>query len=161
MGRKATVLSLAIVASVGACHKHIHYPDPVQPPPIVCAGIVTTGPNVLAYAPAVIARALTGVRDRGEQDIMLQMEAKLPGFGAWFLVGDTFNIYMKDPSSTTPDRVRRLLIETYGSRTDSASVCRGAAAIASMGVPLDALELEVWGIIHVGPGITSVERKAH
>ena len=31
--------------------------------------------------------------------------------------------------------------------TDSASVCPGAAAIASMGVPLDAIELEVWGII--------------
>lgn len=138
---------------------------------------------------------------------MLQMESKLPGFGGWFLVEDTFNVYMKPPPSASPEEVRRVLYDTYSGRpeeyvrrlvalgprvkvipgryslseliaienlvsqprrripgwtgvgtsllhnrvvvgfTDSASVCTGAAAIASMGVPLDAIELEVWGII--------------
>ena len=174
---------------------------------MVCSGIVTTGPSALAAAPAVIAKALTGVYDRGEQDIMLRIESKLPGFGGWFLAADTFNVYMKLPSSASPEEVRRIFYDTYSQRpeefvrrliamgprikiipgryslseliaiehlvtqpskripgwtgtgtsllhnrvvvgfTDSASVCPGAAAIASMGVPLDAIELEVWGII--------------
>jgi hypothetical protein len=155
----------------------------------------------------VIAKALTGVYVRGEQDIMLRMESKLPGFGGWFLAGDTFNVYLKEPAATSPEEVRRILYDTYSSRpepyvrrlialgprvklipgryslseliaienlvsqppkripgwtgagtsllhnrvivgfTDSASVCPGAAAMASMGVPLDAIELQVWGII--------------
>src|SRR5206468_1409414 len=138
--------------------------------------------------------------------IMLRIEAKLPGFGGWFLVGDTFNVYMKQPASTSTETVRRIFYDTYSLRpeeyvkrlialgpqvkiipgryslseliaienlflhttkrvpgwtgagtslvhnrvvigfTDSASVCPGAAAIASMGVPMDAIELEVWGI---------------
>jgi hypothetical protein len=39
-------------------------------------------------------------------------------------------------------------------------VCPAAVVIASMGVPLDALELEVWGIIHVG-GPTTIRRGSH
>jgi hypothetical protein len=204
----ATVLALAIVGSLGACHLHHRYPPAPPPrPPIVCPGIVTTGPSALSAAPAVIAKALTGVYDRGEQDIMLRIESKLPGFGGWFLAADTFNVYMKSPSSASPEEVRRIFYDTYSGRpeeyvrrviakgplvklipgryslseliaiehlvsqppkripgwtgagtsllhnrvvvgfTDSASVCPGAAAMASMGVPLDAIELEVWGII--------------
>ena len=161
----------------------------------------------MTAAPAVIAKALTGVFDRGEQDIMLRIESKLPGFGGWFLASDTFNVYMKPPPAASPEEVRKILYDTYSARpeeyvrrliakgplvkiipgryslseliaiehlvsqptkripgwtgagtslrhnrvvvgfTDSASVCPGAAAIASMGVPLDAIELEVWGII--------------
>jgi hypothetical protein len=205
---RATILTLATVGSLTACHHH-HRNAPLlpPPPPIVCQGIVTTGPSIFTAAPAVIAKALTGVYDRGEQDIMLRIEAKLPGFGGWFLAADTFNVYMKEPSSTSTEAVRRIFYDTYSPRTedyvkrlvalgpqvkiipgryslseliaienlflhttkpvpgwtgagtslvhnrvvigfaDSASVCPGAAAIASMGVPIDALELEVWGII--------------
>jgi hypothetical protein len=199
-----------IVASLDACGHHHRYPPPPPPaPPIVCPGIVTTGPSALTAAPAVIAKALTGVRDRGEQDIMLQMESKLPGFGGWFLAADTFNVYMKPPPSASAEEIRKMFYDTYSRRpeelvrsliakgplikiipghyslseliaiehrmtqptrripgwtgagtslmhnrvvvgfTDSASVCLGASAIASMGVPLDAIELEVWGIIRV------------
>jgi hypothetical protein len=207
MLRKLMMVAV-IVASLDACHHHYRYPPAPPPrPPIVCPGIVTTGRSALTAAPAVIAKALTGVRDRGEQDIMLQMESKLPGFGGWFLASDTFSVYMKPPSSASPEQVRRIFYDTYSGRpeeyvrrliamgplvkiipgryslseliaiehlvtqpsklipgwtgagtsllhnrvvvgfTDSASVCPGAAAIASMGVPLDAIELEVWGII--------------
>jgi hypothetical protein len=203
-----TVLPLLLLGSLAACHHH-HRNAPAlpPPPPIVCPGIVTSGPSVFAGAPAIIAKALTGVYDRGEQDIMLRMEAKLPGFGGWFLAADTFNVYMKSPSSTSAEAVRRIFYDTYSARpedyvkcivalgpqvkiiqgryslseliaiehlflhttkrvpgftgggtslvrnrvvvgfTDSASVCPGAAALASMGVPMDAIELEVWGII--------------
>jgi hypothetical protein len=206
--RYPTLLTLLVVGSLTGCHHH-HRNAPLLPPrpPIVCPGIVTTGPSIFTAAPAVIAKALTGVRDRGEQDTMLRVEAKLPGFGGWFLAADTFNVYMKQPSSTSAEDVRRILYDTYSTRpeeyvrrliamgprvkiipghyslseliaiehlmvspsklipgftgggtsllhnhvivgfTDSASVCPGAAAIASMGVPIDALELEVWGII--------------
>jgi hypothetical protein len=205
MLRKLMMVAV-LVGSVDACHLHHSYPPAPPPrPPIVCPGIVTTGPSALSAAPAVIARALTGVRDRGEQDIMLQMESKLPGFGGWFLASDTFSVYMKPPASASPEEVRRIFYDYYSGRpeeyvrrliamgplikiipgryslseliaiehlvtparipgwsgagtsllhnrvvvgfTDSASVCPGAAAIASMGVPLDAIELEVWGII--------------
>jgi hypothetical protein len=138
---------------------------------------------------------------------MLRIESKLPGFGGWFLAADTFNVYMKVPSSASAEEVRKIFYETYSGRpeelvrriiakgplikiipgryslseliaienlvaqptrripgwtgagtsllhnrvvvgfTDSASVCPGAAAIGSMGIPLDAIELEVWGII--------------
>jgi hypothetical protein len=137
---------------------------------------------------------------------MLRMEAKLPGFGGWFLAGDTFNVYLKPTSTATVEDVRKILYDMYSSRPegyvqrlmrmgpqvkivparyslseliaiehlvaadmvalrvsgagtslirnrvvvgfiDSASVCPGAAALASMGVPVDALLLEVWGII--------------
>jgi hypothetical protein len=138
---------------------------------------------------------------------MLRMEAKLPGFGGWFLASDTFNVYMKQPSSASTEDVQRIFYDTYSGRpeeyvrrlialgpqvkiipgryslseliaienlflhttkrvpgwtgagtslvhnrvvigfTDSASVCPGAAVLASMGVPMDAIELEVWGII--------------
>ena len=206
----ATILALTIVGSLDACHHHHRYPPAPPPrPPIVCPGIVTTGPSALSAAPAVIAKALTGAFDRGEQDIMLRIESKLPGFGGWFLVADTFNVYMKLPSSASPEEVRRIFHDTYSGRpeefvrrlvvvgprikiipgryslseliaiehlvtqpskripgwsgtgtlllhnrvvvgfTDSASVCPGAAAIASMGIPLDAIELEVWGIIRL------------
>jgi hypothetical protein len=199
-----------IVASLDACHHHHRNPPaPAPRPPIVCPGIVTTGPSALSAAPAVIAKALTGVRDRGEQDTMLQIESKLPGFGGWFLASDTFSVYMKPPSSASPEEVRRIFYDFYSVRpeeyvrrliamgplikiipgryglseliaiehlviqptrripgftgvgtsllhnrvvvgfTDSASVCPGAAAIASMGVPIDAIELEVWGIVRV------------
>jgi len=196
------------VGPLTACHRH-HQNAPLLPPrpPIVCPGIVTTGPSIFTAAPAIIAKALTGVHDRGEQDIMLRIEAKLPGFGGWFLAADTFNVYMKDPSSTSTEAVRRIFYDTYSPHsedyvkrlvalgpqvkiipghyslseliaieslflhatkpvpgwtaagtslvhnrvviafTDSASVCPGVAAIASMGVPVDALELYVWGII--------------
>ena len=205
---RTAMLTLVIVASLDACHLHHRNPPPPPPrPPIVCPGIVTTGPSALTAAPAVIAKALTGVYDRGEQDIMLRIESKLPGFGGWFLAADTFNVYMKSPSSASPEEVRRIFYDTYSGRreeyvrrliamgplvkiipgryslseliaiehlvsqppkripgwtgagtsllhnrvvvgfTDSASVCAGAAAIASMGVPLDAIELEVWGIM--------------
>ena len=176
---------------------------------MVCPGIVTTGPSAFAAAPAVIAKALTGVFDRGEQDTMLRIESKLPGFGGWFLVGDTFNVYMKQPTSVQREDVRKIFYDTYSPRTegyvrsvlalgpqvkiiqghyslselvaiehligqpskpifgvtgwgtsllhnrvvvgftDSASVCPGAGVIASMGVPVDAIELEVWGRIYV------------
>jgi hypothetical protein len=138
---------------------------------------------------------------------MLRMEAKLPGFGGWFLASDTFNVYMKQPSSASTEDVQRIFYDTYSGRpeeyvrrlialgpqvkiipgryslseliaienlflhttkrvpgwtgagtslvhnrvvigfTDSASVCPGAAVLASMGVRMDAIELEVWGII--------------
>jgi hypothetical protein len=209
MFRRLMIVAV-IVASLGACHHHHRYPPAPPPaPPIVCPGIVTTGPSALTAAPAVIAKALTGVYDRGEQDIMLRIESKLPGFGGWFLAADTFNVYMKPPSSASAEEVRRIFYDTYSGRpeelvrriiakgplikinpgryslseliaiehlvsqpprrilgwtgagtslvhnrvvvgfTDSASVCPGAAAIASMGVPLDAIELEVWGIIRM------------
>jgi hypothetical protein len=202
------VLTPLLLASLTACHHHQrNAPDLPPPPRIVCAGIVTTGPSVFNAAPAIIAKALTGVYDRGEQDVMLRMEAKLPGFGGWFLAADTFNVYMKQPSSTSTEAVRRIFYNTYSTRpenyvkrlvalgpqvkiipgryslselisiehlflhttkpvpgwtgagtslvhnrvvigfTDSASVCPGAAVLASMGVPMDAIELEVWGII--------------
>ena len=209
MFRKLMMIA-AILASSDACHHHHRNPPAPPPrPPIVCPGIVTTGPSALTAAPAVIAKALTGVRDRGEQDIMLQMESKLPGFGGWFLASDTFSVYMKQPYSASPEEVRRVFYDAYSARpeeyvrrliamgplikiipghyslseliaiehlviqptrripgftgvgasllhnrvvvgfTDSASVCPGAAAIASMGVPIDAIELEVWGIVRV------------
>jgi hypothetical protein len=206
--RNAILSTLVVLALLEGCHTHYRSPPPPpQAPPIVCPGIVTTGPSALAAAPAVIAKALTGVFDRGEQDIMLRMEAKLPGFGGWFLASDTFNVYMKSPATPSPEQVRQILYETYSNRpeeyvrrvmalgprvkiipgryslseliaiehlvtspprripgwtgagtslihnrvvvgfTDSASVCSGVAAIASMGVPLDAIEPEVWGIM--------------
>lgn len=205
---RAIILTLVTVGALTACHHH-HRNAPLlpPPPPIVCPGIVTTGPSIFTAAPAVIAKAMTGVHDRGEQDIMLRIEAKLPGFGGWFLASDTFSVYMKAPSSASTEEVRKIFYDTYSARpeeyvrrlialgplikiipgryslseliaiehlvtqpskrlpgvtgtgtslvhnrvvvgfTDSASVCPGAAAIASMGVPLDAIELEVWGII--------------
>jgi hypothetical protein len=208
LARYAPILALVIAGVLGACHLHHRNPPPApERPPIVCPGIVTTGPSALLAAPAVIAKALTGVRDRGEQDIMVRMESKLPGFGGWFLAGDTFAVYMKPPPSASLEEVRKVFYDAYSGRTedyvrrlivlgpqvkivpgrytlseliaiehlvtqppkripgwtgagtslvhnrvvvgftDSASVCPGAAAIASMGVPLDASELEVWGII--------------
>jgi hypothetical protein len=140
---------------------------------------------------------------------MLRIESKLPGFGGWFLASDTFNVYMKVPSSVSTEEVRKIFYNTYSARpeeyvrrliamglqvkivpgryslseliaiehlvtqptkripgwtgagtsllhnrvvvgfTDSASVCPGAAVIASMGIPLDAIELEVWGVMRL------------
>lgn len=137
------------------------------------------------------------------------MSAKLPGFGGWYLVADTFRVYLKQPATASAEDVRRILQETYSNRseeyvrrlmalgplvtiipgryslseliaienftvspprgipgwtgagtllvknrvivgfTDSASVCPGVAAMASMGVPLDAIEWEVWGVIRL------------
>ena len=205
---KSFGLSVAALIGMVACHTH-HVNLPPGPPvePIVCAGIVTSGPSALAYAPGVLAKAMTGVYDRGEQDIMLRVEAKLPGFGGWFIADGNMVAYMKPSAGISPDVVRQTLYDSYSTRpeeyvrtimgttphakvidgryslseliaienliaqprvripgfsgvgtslahnnvvigfTDSASVCRGVSAIASMGVPLDAIEAYVWGVI--------------
>jgi hypothetical protein len=205
--RSSILLAFIVIFSLVSCHTHHRNPPPPPQLPIVCPGIVTSGPSAFAAAPAVIAKALTGVVVRGEQDIMLRMEAKLPGFGGWYLASDTFSVYMKSPAAVSTEQVRQIFLEAYSNRTeddvrrlmalgpqvkiipgryslselvaienlmvsprraipgwtgagtslihnrvvvgftDSASVCPGVATIASMGVPVDAIEAEVWGII--------------
>jgi hypothetical protein len=49
---------------------------------------------------------------------MLRMEAKLPGFGGWFLASDTFNVYMKQPSSASTEDVQRIFYDTYSGRPE-------------------------------------------
>jgi len=68
----------------------------------------------------LIAQALAGAYVRGEQDEMLRLEAKLPGFGGWY-IDSTGQVvaYMKASAGTSLTLVRETIYQTYAARPES------------------------------------------
>jgi hypothetical protein len=77
--------------------------------------------SALDDAPGLVARAVSGKRDRGEQDEMLRVEAKMPGFGGFYIddLGSVV-IYLKHgPASTQSALARTLVFNEYATRNES------------------------------------------
>jgi len=111
------VLFPLLVGSFVACS---HRQPPQVAPLPVCAGEIATDRSALTAAPALIAKAVAGVRVRGEQDEMLRLEAKLPGFGGWY-IDSTGQVvaYMKPSAGTSPTLVRETIYQTYAARPEA------------------------------------------
>jgi hypothetical protein len=107
-------LALLLLASIGCAHHQIAKATPLP----TCVGAFGTDHSALNAAPALVAQAVSGVRLRGEQDEMLRLEAKLPGFGGWYRDSSALVVYMKPTSGTSPSVVRETLYETYAARPD-------------------------------------------
>jgi hypothetical protein len=106
------VLTLGLLAS--ACS-----PDsgPSNPSP---TGVVRAATSVLERAPQLVSLAVSGKRDRGEQDEMLRVEAKLPGFGGFYIdsLGNVV-IYQKHvPAAAAAAVARKVLFAEYAGRSE-------------------------------------------
>jgi hypothetical protein len=77
--------------------------------------------NVLNDAPRLVALAASGVRDRGEQDEMLRVEAKVPGFGGFYIDSEgAVVIYLKQGPATAQSAVARTAVNNqYVNRAES------------------------------------------
>jgi hypothetical protein len=77
--------------------------------------------SALGAAPGLVAQAVSGKRDRGEQDQMLRVEAKVPGFGGFYIdsLGNVV-IYLKPrPTSTQSALARTSVFSEYAARSES------------------------------------------
>src|ERR1035437_4098211 len=63
-------------------------------------------------APAVMASAVAGSLGRGEEDLLVRLENKLPGFGGLYIANGEVRIYMKR-SAQSPSVVRDQLVTFY------------------------------------------------
>jgi hypothetical protein len=87
--------------------------------------------SVLLNAPGLVARALRGVKDRGEQDEMLKLENSLPGFGGFFFDdNDNLTVYMK-PRGVPAAAIQAALANAYSKRAEPAIRSRMAGAAAA------------------------------
>src|SRR5438046_2710689 len=84
-----------------------------------------TPPQVMRWAlddaPRLVTLAASGVRDRGEQDEMLRVESKVPGFGGFYI--DSLGavvIYLKQgPATAQSDLARTAVYNEYLNRPES------------------------------------------
>jgi hypothetical protein len=87
--------------------------------------------SVLLNAPGLVARAVRGVKDRGEQDEMLKLENSLPGFGGFFFDdNDNLTVYMK-PRGVPAAAIQAALANAYSKRAEPAIRSRMAGAAAA------------------------------
>lgn len=114
MSSLPSYLGLLLLASFGCAYHQIAKATPLP----ICAGAFATDQSALNAAPALVAQAVAGVRSRGEQDEMLRLEAKLPGFGGWYRDSSGLVVYMKRSAGTSPAVVRETVYETYAARPD-------------------------------------------
>ena len=92
--------------------------------------------NVLSKAPAIVQAAVAGRGHRGEQEEMLRLEAKIPGFGGFFRdSAGKVVVVMKTGKVVSPTAVRVALSQAYSTRTEPA--VREAMAGASEGRTAD------------------------
>jgi hypothetical protein len=83
-------------------------------------GVTRIATNALDVAPQLVSQAVSGKRDRGEQDEMLRVEAKIPGFGGFYIdsVGNVV-AYLKQSRTATPaGLVRSILSREYAGRSE-------------------------------------------
>ena len=107
---RATAVSILVVGLV-AC----------SPERVTSTTRSVPAPNsALDDAPRLVALAVQGVGRRPEQDRMLQLEARLPGFGGFYIDGDGQVVaIMKTHSGTPAARVRAVLHGAYASRPEA------------------------------------------
>ena len=116
------MLRIGGVAIVTAgCFHPSQAPPEAQPRPPAwhCAAVSAVKPSSLDDAPSIVERAVSGLGKRGEQDFMLQLEAKLPGFAGWYhnRSGDVI-VLMKHPGVPPDSVVRATVYAMYASRRD-------------------------------------------
>lgn len=83
--------------------------------------LVTESSISLVTPASVIESAVNGTGHRGEQDVMLRLEAQLPGFGGFFRDSSGAVVaYLKSGSATSPAAIRSLLAATYSHHANPA-----------------------------------------
>jgi hypothetical protein len=117
--RRLVVVPLVAGVMTTACGRHHTSPfvrDPSREVP-ACPPSPESPPTPLAAAARqLITKAVAGVFSRGEQDQMLRIEAKLPGFGGWYLADGEVVAYMKRSAPVDSALVRKTLYEEYAAR---------------------------------------------
>lgn len=75
----------------------------------------------LTQAAALLRDAVAGIPVRnGEQDEMLKLEARLPGFGGFFIdEGQRIVVFMKDGTAPSVDAVEGQLAQQFGMRREA------------------------------------------
>ncbi len=91
--------------------------NPTSAPQLTPAKVAS---NALKDAPHLVALAASGVRDRGEQDEMLRVEGKVPGFGGFYIDSDgAVVIYLKQESAAVQSAIARTAVHNqYVNRSE-------------------------------------------
>ncbi|MBC7788360.1 MAG: hypothetical protein H7Z74_00325 [Anaerolineae bacterium] len=131
-GRRLVAVSI-LLAAVG-CNADAPPSGPQQPRMTVT--------SALKGAPSLILAAQNGTLGRGEQDRLVALEARLPGFGGFYIANGEVRVHMKGSGHSTAHiqrtlhsvfsqhenpRVREVLV-----RMNSATVLRAAYTLAEL-----------------------------
>jgi len=100
---------------------------------------VPSGPNLMVPgairlavldAPGLISAARGGRLGRGEEDFLVRLEDRLPGFGGLYIADGEVRVYMKSstPPAHSPSAIRGLLVAAYATHPN----LRNREAVANL-----------------------------
>jgi hypothetical protein len=157
----AFVLALGLLATGCSTDNGPSGPSPT--------GVARSVTSVLERAPQLLSLAVSGKRVRGEQDEMLRVEAKLPGFGGFYIdsLGNVV-IYQKHvPAAAAAALARKVLFTEYAGRSErnvreimsnasNAQIREGAYSLSELIAvenSIDASPASLPGLVGVGTSI--------